>query len=241
MAPLDSRRDIEVLETNELALDYAARHFLQSAQKAIKERGQFLVALSGGHTPKAIFERLLKPAFKTDLDWSKVKLFWGDERAVPPEHPDSNYKMAMESAFSKLPLNPNHIYRLRGEGDLEKEAKRYEECLKAEGPLDLIMLGMGDDGHTASLFPHTKALDIAGSLVVANFVPQKDCWRLTFTYEGLHFSRSLVFYVFGENKALKVNEVLKGPYDFHALPSQKVGTASVKALWLLDKKAASKL
>lgn len=234
----DERRDLVICEETE-AVPFAVQHFLETASSAIRVHGQFVVALSGGSTPKAIFHALLN--HKKDLDWSRVKLFWSDERAVPPTSPESNYKMAMDTAFGEL-VPPSNIFRMFAERDLKTEALEYEALIKSNcTAFDLVMLGMGDDGHTASLFPHTKALEITRALVAPNFIETKNSWRMTLTYEGIHRSRAIIFYVLGANKAPMVHTVLKGPYDYHVHPSQRVGTASNHALWLLDKSAASML
>lgn len=238
LIPLDERRSYIVLNDEE-AVAYAAKHFIQTAEESIRTHGQFVVALSGGNTPKAIFHELLN--YKKALDWSRVKLFWSDERAVLPTHPDSNYKMAMDAAFGEL-VSPGNIFRMFAERELETEAREYEALIKSHcTAFDLVMLGMGDDGHTASLFPHSKALDIEGPLVTPNWIESKKSWRMTLTYDGIHRSRAIVLYVLGQNKAEMVQKVLKGPYDYHTYPSQKIGTASHKALWLLDKSAAASL
>lgn len=226
-------RTLTIVDDQE-AVSFAANHFIATARAAISARGQFIVALSGGNTPKAIFQELLTR--QAEVDWSRVLLFWSDERAVAPTDAESNYKMAMDAAFSHL-IPADHIFRMYAELDLEEEARKYEIIIKSRvKAFDLVMLGMGDDGHTASLFPHTKALDITGRLVAANDVPQKRCRRMTLTYDGIAYSRLVVFYVFGKNKASMVKQVLQGSYDFHEYPSQRV-----HALWLLDKSAASLL
>ncbi|MEI6531497.1 MAG: 6-phosphogluconolactonase [Chlamydiota bacterium] len=233
---LDDRRNYIILEDAEAVL-FAANQFIEIAKKAILDRGQFVVALSGGSTPRAIFQELLH--YKKDIDWSLVKIFWSDERAVPPTSSESNYKMAMDTAFGELVL-PENVFRMPAEKDLETESLQYESFIQETClAFDLVMLGMGDDGHTASLFPYSKALDIEGRLVVPNWVESKKTWRMTLTYEGIHRSRAIIFYVFGKNKAEEIATVLKGPPHFHEYPSQAVGTKKNPALWLLDKSAAS--
>ena len=233
---LDERRNYIVIENAEAIL-FAAAQFIEIAKNAILDRGYFIVALSGGSTPKAIFQELLN--HKNALDWSRVLLFWGDERAVPPTSSESNYKMAMDAAFRELIL-PENVFRMFAEKDIEAESLKYEALIKETCLVfDLNMLGMGDDGHTASLFPYSTALDIEGRLVVPNWVEFKKTWRMTLTYAGIHRSRRIIFYVFGEDKAREIATVLKGPFNFHKYPSQAVGTKKNPALWLLDKSAAS--
>lgn len=173
-----------------------------------------------------------------------MKLFWSDERNVPPDNTESNYHMAMQSGLSSLPLSPKHIFRMKAENDLNKHAADYETLIKSETfeqTFDLITLGMGDDGHTASLFPHTAALKIRDRWVAANWVPQKNSWRMTFTYPLLERTRHLCLYVLGEGKAAEVAKVFSPPNQPEELPSQAVGTKDCKALWILDKEASSQI
>ncbi len=236
----DDRRSLAVLPNKQQAIEFASRQFLHLAKDAIAARGVFTVALSGGHTPKAVFEDLL--LHSDAINWAHVKLFWSDERAVPPDAEESNYHMAMTAAFSKLPIPPENIHRMYAERDIDQEAIQYEALIKANmEAFDLVMLGMGDDGHTASLFPHTKALNITDRLVAANFVPEKNTWRMTLTYEGIHRARNIVFYVLGDSKSAMVKHVLTDPLDIRTYPAQGVGRTSLKALWLLDQPAASQL
>jgi 6-phosphogluconolactonase len=208
------------------------------------ERGRFVLALSGGSTPKAIYQRLATAPYSTALDWSKVHVFWSDERAVAPEHPQSNYRMAMEAGLSTLKIPEEQIHRMPADGDLEQAARDYQQAIETlipDGRFDLIMLGMGDDGHTASLFPETRALKEQERLVVANEVPQLATRRITFTYPLINRARTIVFYVLGEGKAETLERVLEEPYHPDLLPSQAVGTIENKALWLCDTTAAASL
>lgn len=191
----------------------AVQQFIDLAHQAIKERGQFTVALSGGSTPKAIYQTLSqKPKA---LDWGRVFLFWSDERSVPPDHPDSNYRMAMEH-LGKLPILEEHIFRMHAENDIEVNAAAYEHVIKAktDGIFDLVMLGMGEDGHTASLFPGTEALKITDRLVVPNYIPHLDSWRMTLTFPCINAARTICVYVLGEKKRARLKEVLAGENDF---------------------------
>lgn len=233
----DSRRKITILPTQNEALNYAAEQWIAAAKEAIQKQGMFTCALSGGSTPHGIY-RLLDP---NALDWSKVWLFFSDERAVPLDHPDSNYKMAMDSGLNRLPIPKSQIFPMIGTGDLEANALAYEKQLLTHlknGRFDLMMLGMGDDGHTASLFPKTHALHAPGRLVVSNFLPDKNVWRLTVTYECINASEKTVVYVLGKNKADMIKKVFLGPYTPDELPVQKVGTETHPALFLLDQGSA---
>lgn len=237
----DSRRDVVILNDNTEAIDFAVEHFIHAANVAIKDHGFFSVALSGGSTPKAIFKKLCDKENADKIDFTKVLLFWGDERTVPLDDSESNYKMAMDAGFKSL-VPENHIFPMIGTGDLELNAKAYDALIKSKIPtsqFDYVMLGMGDDGHTASLFPHTTALHIADKLVVANDVPQKNTSRLTLTYDCINNAKQIVIYVLGKSKATMLNTVLNSPFMPDELPIQKIGTASSKALFILDKDAAS--
>ncbi len=238
----DERREIALPGNHEESIEFAVKHFISCAQKAVEKHNQFSVALSGGSTPKKIFEMLALPKYREAIDWARVLLFWGDERPVPPDHPDSNYNMAMKAGFSKLPLKENQIFRMKAESDMEKHAKEYELLIKKNlhgRGFDLIMLGMGDDGHTASLFPKTKALTISDQLVVVNHVPQKNCFRMTFTYPLINNASNIAIYVMGEEKKHRLAEVLMDSKNL--FPSALIGTNSHKALWIIDDDASKEL
>jgi 6-phosphogluconolactonase len=235
----DERRDFLVAGDESETYLFAAEHWIHAAQRAIQQKGRFAVALSGGSTPRAIYERLAL----AKIDWSKVFLFWSDERAAPPDHPESNYKMAMESAFSRLPIPLHQIHRMRAEADLEKGALEYEELIRSclgKDLFDLVMLGVGEDGHTASLFPKTKALGIEDRLCVPNFIPEKNTWRMTLTFSCINGSSKAAIYAIGASKGAIVPKVLDSaivsPY-----PASRIGTPDHKALWILDRKAAQNL
>lgn len=237
----DERRNIVIPGDETATLNYSIRHFIAAANQAIQTHGYFAVALSGGSTPKAIYKGLAAAENRLQIDWTKVLLFWGDERCVPRDHPDSNYKMAMDAAFSKLPLKPEHIFPMNGTGDLEKNALAYEQLIRENIPstrFDLIMLGLGEDGHTASLFPHTQGLHAKNRLVVPNYVPEKEVWRLTLTFDCINNGEQIALYVIGASKAEIVKKVLQGEYDPEKYPSQRVGTEAHKAFWILDEAVA---
>lgn len=236
----DERRDIVVAGEKEEALRFAAEHFARTAQEAIAKRGAFHVALSGGSTPENIFRRLTKPPLKEMIDWKAVHLYWGDERSVPPEDPASNYRMAMECAFGSLPIPPVQIHRMVAERDIEANALAYDQLLRSvlpDGAFDLVMLGMGEDGHTASLFPETHGLHTVNRLVVANFVPQLHTWRMTLTFQAINQAREIAVYILGERKKEIVRKVLAAPFDSDQFPIQRIGTPSNRALWILDQAA----
>jgi len=242
---IDERRDLIVPGDAEATITFCVKQFVMLAHDAIKSQGFFNVALSGGSTPKAIFQKLASAEYASQVDWKKVLLFWGDERSVPPESEDSNFHMAMTAGFEKLPVLPENIFRMKAESHIEEHAKEYDKIVREklfDGKFDLIMLGMGEDGHTASLFPGTKGLHIEkGIWVIANEVPQKSTWRMSLTYECINHARCIAIYVIGKSKADMVKDVLTGAYDPERLPIQKIGVQGHKALWILDADAAKEL
>lgn len=236
-------KDVLVYDDKNQALEFAANQWISIAKEAIQNHGSFSAALSGGSTPYGIYDLLSER--KDDLDWNKVFLFFSDERAVPLDHPDSNYRMAMEAGLDKLPIPSSHIFPMQGVGDLEANALAYEKQIRSyfkshsRSGFDLMMLGMGDDGHTASLFPKTHALHAHGRLVVPNFIPEKNVWRLTVTFECINASEKTVVYVLGKNKASMIQKVFQGPQNIEELPIQGVGSDKNPALFILDKEAAN--
>lgn len=238
--PFDDRRDIALPGNEEQTIAFAVHHFLSVARHAIQSKGSFTVALSGGSTPMKIYEQFLLPKNRDAIDWSFVHLFWSDERSVPPDHVESNYKMAMDTAFSKLPIPKGQIHRMVAEKDIEKNALAYETLIKKSAyPLDLTMLGMGTDGHTASLFPNTRALQITDHLVVANRVESLHTMRMTFTFPLIQASRITTIYVLGENKQETLAKVLLDQKQ--NAPVAKIGTKINPALWIVDDAASEQL
>ncbi len=229
----------------------AAQLFSDAANAAAQARGRARIAISGGTTPKAMFQLLADPAqpFLRQVPWDKLDLYWVDERCVPPTETDSNYRMTSETLLSKVPLSPERIHRMEGELDPEVAAARYESTIRntfrlegAETPtFDLILLGMGDDGHTASLFPHTEAINDLTHIVVANYVPQKDTWRITLTWPVINQGREVAFLIEGAGKAQVLHDVFLGHYQPETLPSQIIRPASGRLTLLLDSAAASRL
>ncbi len=229
----------------------AAHYFVEMTGEAVAGRGRVRIAISGGSTPKAAF-RLLADAnqpFRARMPWESLDIYWVDERCVPPDAAESNYRMTREALLDHVPLRPEQIHRMEGELEPELAANRYESELRnsfrlegAESPrFDLIALGMGDDGHTASLFPHTQAIHELTRLVTANHVPQKDTWRITLTWPVIDHASSVFFLIAGEDKAAVLKEVLMGPHDPERLPSQLIWPASGILTLILDKAAAAQL
>jgi len=241
---LDERRNIAISATSKEMMALCAEHFISCCDAAIARWGNFAVALSGGSTPKQLYELLTSDAYCHRIQWQKLLLFWSDERAVPPDHPDSNYRMAIESGFGKVSIPAKQIFRMIAENDIEENAARYEATFLKNVPsgvFDLVMLGMGEDGHTASLFPNTHALNCSGKRVVANYVPHLRSWRMTLTFDAINQARETVIYVAGSSKAEKIRKVLAIPPEGELLPIERVGTAEHPALWILDADAAKLL
>ena len=213
----------------------AAAHFVEATKQTIDERGQFHVALSGGSTPKRL-HHILAAEFKSAVDWSKVWIYWGDERTVPPDHPDSNYRMAKETLLDFVPIPAGNIHRIMAELDPHEAADQYNAVVKPID-FDLIFLGMGDDGHTASLFPHTEALKVMDRDVVANHVPKLDTWRITLTIPKINAAKQVMFLVAGDSKAETLAHVLKGEHQPEDYPSQFIKPA----LWLVDAAAYAQM
>ncbi|MEI6045175.1 MAG: 6-phosphogluconolactonase [Chloroflexota bacterium] len=231
----------------------AAQRLVKLAKAKIAATGRFSLALSGGSTPQKLYSLLA--TYKEQIEWSKVFIFFGDERCVPPDHPESNYRMANEALLSKVPISPENSYRMHGEDPPEEAAEAYAKELErffglehGNGPspenfpsFDLILLGMGADGQTASLFPATSALHEHGRPVTANFVPQLKTERLTLTAPTINRAAQIWFLVVGEDKASTLARVLEGEYQPQTYPSQLIRPQQGKLIWMLDEAAAAKL
>jgi 6-phosphogluconolactonase len=220
----------------------AAQHIVTLAKEAITTRGRFSIALSGGSTPKQTLSCLASDEFAPMMDWQKVHVFWGDERCVPPDHPDSNSLMAREVMLDRVPIPIDNIHRIQAELNPTDAAHIYETELRAffqEVPrFDLVLLGMGDDGHTASLFPGTEALIEEDRWVVANYIARLSSWRITLTPIAITAAANITFLVSGAHKAERLHEVLNGPYKPRELPSQLVKPLDGRLRWLVDADAA---
>jgi 6-phosphogluconolactonase len=230
---------------------HAARYFVEMVGEAVAGRGRARIAISGGSTPKATFQLLADPnqPWRARMPWSSLDLYWVDERCVGPDAAESNYRMTREALLDHVPLAPDQIHRIEGELDPQAAAHRYESVLRnnfrlegAQSPrFDLVALGMGPDGHTASLFPHTAAIHETGLIATANHVPQMDTWRVTLTWPVINAARSVFFLIAGADKAEVLNDVLTGPRDVERLPSQLIQPSSGILTLILDKAAASLL
>ncbi len=247
--------DVQVYpDANSLARA-AAEYFVTLAAEAITARGRFVVALSGGSTPRATYALLASDEFAARVDWSRVHVFWGDERCVLPGHPDSNYRLAREVLLDKIPIPAGNVHRIRGELDPDQAAVAYQAELETvlgadgrfasrsqpppRGRLDLILLGMGADGHTASLFPGTAAIHEQTRWVVAHYVEKLGAWRVTLTPVAINGAAHVTFIVAGRGKAERLREVLAGPYQPDVLPVQIVRSADGRLRWLVDAAAAT--
>jgi 6-phosphogluconolactonase len=232
---------IEVVpEISELA-EAAAGHILDAQASAVREREIFSIALSGGNTPKTLFELMASDPWRSRFDWSRWEVYFGDERCVPPDHPDSNFRMARLALLDHVPIDPARIHRMKGEMDPQQAAREYGELMKekfGDDGLDVNLLGMGDDGHTASLFPGTAALAEKDHRCVANFVPRLDVWRITLSAPFINKSRQVMVLVSGAGKAQRLDQVLNGPRDPDNLPIQMIQPVSGRMLWLMDAAAA---
>ena len=244
--------EYRVFEDPESLASATAQHFVEQIRSAVMARGVARVAISGGSTPKQVFALLAEKAepFREAIPWDRLRLFWVDERCVPPSDPDSNFGAARDLLLSKVPLEPEHVIRIEGELDPEEAAAKYESAIRghyrlegAQVPVfDLVQLGMGDDGHTASLFPHTEALHEMMRIAVANHVPQqKRSWRVTLTWPVINAAREVFFLIDGAKKADPLGRVLTGPYDPETLPSQLIQPQNGRLLFLLDRAAAAHL
>ena len=225
----------------------AAQRFAGIAAESVNARGRFSVALSGGSTPRRIYELLSGDEFKARVDWPKAHVFFGDERCVPPDDDASNYRMARESLLSRVGVPAENVHRMIGEGDAAANARLYEDELRSSfgdaglPAFDLVMLGLGDDGHTASLFPGTGALEDGGAWVAANWVGKLGAYRLTLTAPAINHAAHVMFVVAGAGKAERLREVLEGAREPQRLPAQLIRPAGGTLEWYVDRAAAARL
>jgi 6-phosphogluconolactonase len=243
--------DVQVVPDAIQLAETAARVFSAQAAEAIRDRGVFRVALSGGSTPKALYRQLAQEVSGAPaIDWSQVHLFFGDERHVPPDHPDSNYRMVKEALLSHAPIPEANVHRMRTEmQDAAAAAADYEEVLRenfhltvGEWPrFDLVLLGMGPDGHTASLFPWTPVLHERSRSAAAVWVPSMQTWRVSLTPPVFNHARHVLFLVSGAEKAETLHSVLDGPQDPERLPVQLIAPTDGTVQWLVDTPAVSRV
>jgi 6-phosphogluconolactonase len=228
-------------------MDAAATRIVEVGGAAIARAGRFTLVLAGGSTPRALYALLASERFAKRVDWSRVHFFWGDERCVPPDHAESNYRMARETLLDAVAPPPANVYRMRGEEEPKKAAADYESLLHrffdvpsdgAAPRFDLVLLGMGANGHTASLFPGTPPLHEKKRWVMANHVGNIGAWRLTLTPVVINAAANIIFLVAGAEKAARLQEVLHGNLDPDRLPAQLVHPAHGDLRWMVDAAAA---
>jgi 6-phosphogluconolactonase len=242
--------EIEIFLTPDALAHGAAERIVTLAAEAISAQGRFSLGLSGGETPSSLYALLADDAFAARIEWEKVHVFWGDERCVPPDHPDSNYRMTRERLLDHVPLPEENIHRMRGETEPIQTAAEYEQILRVffveknlylQPRFDLLLLGMGSDGHIASLFPGTRALYERTRWVLENYIPQLDTWRLTLTPVAINAAANVIFLVTGENKAEALYAVIRGQNQPEKYPAQLVQPTSGTLLWMVDEAAAALL
>lgn len=251
MMPKTIRVHYQVAKDAEALSLETAEFFTSAVEQSIAARNTARIAISGGNTPRETFALLADASrpFRARIDWSRLLLFWVDERCVPPDDADSNYHMTREALLSKVPLPESNIVRIEGELDPEEAAARYESALRnrfrlegAELPrFDLVLLGLGDNGHTASLFPHSDALDSMMRLAVAVHVEAKNPWRVTLTWPVINHASQVVFQIQGSAKAQVLRNVMLGPYQPDVLPAQLIRPENGELTLLLDAAAAAQL
>lgn len=245
------RREIRILQDDEAVARRAAEELIAAALGAVQKKGSFDISLAGGSTPRTLYTLLTNDSsLRSRVPWDKINVFFGDERHVPPDHADSNFRMAMETLISKSPLAPANVKRISGEyPDTDRAAREYEETLRHHFRVnagkyprfDLMLLGMGDEGHTLSLFPGTKALHAGDRLVVGNWVGKFYAQRITMTAEVAQHAARVIFMVTRRDKAPALKAVLEGPYEPEQLPAQLVQPEDGSVLWLVDRSAGSML
>jgi len=236
--------------SNSLALARAAaEQFIRIADESIKLRGRFAVALSGGATPKTMYEQLASAEMVGRVKWNRVYVFWGDERCVPPGDVVSNYRLAYESLLLHAPIPPQNVHRIHGELPPERAAHEYERRLadffslvhKDPPRFDLLLLGMGANGHIASMFPNATALHEKGRTVVEQYVEELQTWRITITPPVINRAANVTFLVSGQEKADLMRAVLNGPYQPDRFPAQIVNLVAGRLVWMVDDAAAALL
>ena len=243
-------RRILVCQTPEDLFEAAAQFVVQSLTFQPDSGKTYSIALSGGSTPQRLFVRLAAEPYRSQVDWSSIRIFWGDEREVPPDHSESNFRMAKENLLDRVPIPADQIFRMEGERPAQEAAVRYEKVLQRAFSLknkegvprfDLILLGMGSDGHTASLFPETSVLKETEQWVAAPRVEKFHAHRITLTPPVFNAAKRVLFVVGGSDKDKAAEAVLEGPFQPNRYPAQIVNPVQGDVVWLLDREAASRL
>src|SRR5206468_6118487 len=238
--------DLAVLPSAAALADAAAGRFITAARDAIASHGQFIVALSGGSTPRDTYLLLGTEALVSRVMWSRVQVLWGDERCVPPDHIESNYRMARETLLERVPVPAANVHRIHGEDDPDTAAEVYEATMRAllrtpGARIDLVLLGLGDDGHTASLFPGSAAIHEQTRWVMAAHAPAASMWRVTLTPAVINAAAEVLFLVSGGGKAGILRRVLEGPRRLQELPAQAIAPSNGRLRWCVDTAAAAEL
>jgi 6-phosphogluconolactonase len=243
--------EVEIFSDERELVRAEAERIVRLAKDAVGTRGRCLVALSGGSTPRPLYELLATPPYATRIEWPRMHLFWGDERCVPPDHPDSNYRMTREALIDHVPLPPENVHRIRGEDPPDQAAVAYERLLRelfgpGDAPartFDLVLLGMGRDGHTASIFPGTAAVTEAHRWAMAVYVDKpRAMWRVTLTTVVLNAAADVTFLVAGPDKAPRLREVLQPGEESHGvLPARLVNPVRGALHWMIDAAAGADL
>lgn len=243
------RGELSVLRDRPALAERAARVVAQRLAAAVEARGTASLVLAGGTTPRELYHRLALPPFVKQIPWAELDILWSDERAVPPDHPESNYRLAQTALLAHVPLRPERIHRIPGELPPAEAARRYEREIRhafgldaGELPrFDLVLLGVGSDGHTASLFPRTAALSTTDQLAAANWVPRLGAQRVTLTFPALNHAAAVLVLVAGADKAEALARVLEGGEAIDDCPARGIAPEAGKLLWLVDEAAASRL
>jgi 6-phosphogluconolactonase len=242
-----NKSPVKVFKTGEDVAHAAAESFVTLANAAISDHSSFSAALAGGNTPRRLYELLASEVYRSRINWSAVYLFFGDERCVPHNHPDSNYRIVNEALISHIDIPLTNVRPITGEDDPVANARLYEADLRsffAGRPwprFDLILLGLGEDGHTASLFPHTSALAEKDAWVVSNWVEKFGTYRITLSPAAINGAANVTFMVVGAEKAPALAAVINGPVDPERLPAQLIKPNNGVLTWLVDSAAASQL
>jgi 6-phosphogluconolactonase len=231
-----SRGDVWVYDNADEVARAAAEAFVAIVAGVLADRSVVRVALAGGSTPKEMYRLLASPAYRERVEWRRVEIFFGDERCVPPDHADSNYRMAREALLDHVPLGADRVHRICGERPPEEAAAQYQQKLVRDAAIDLVLLGMGPDGHTASLFPGTPVLKETNALAAAVYVEKMKSWRVTLTAPVLSAAGHVMITTVGEEKADALATALIGPAG--SVPIQLVHAADQR--WLVDRLAAQK-
>jgi 6-phosphogluconolactonase len=243
---MTSGASLRVHETTDELHRSVAEMVVDVMGRSLRERGVCILALSGGETPRPVYHRLGSSPLKEMVDWGRVHLLCGDERMVPPEDPQSNYRMVERELVSRVPIPPENVHWISGEKEPAVAAREYESDLQrllSEGRerMDLVLLGLGEDGHTASLFPESPALKGGGARIRAVFVPQLGTWRVTMTLPLINAARRVVFVVTGKEKAGIVRRILREGKPSSLLPASLIQPRDGELVWMIDREAASEL